>query len=180
MAGFSYRKNLDGSAYVPSFHYNIGKNDVIFTVGDAVRINSAGFTDLVESTEQIYGFVQTVVDKNGASVAPDTGTTNTWTMNASNQTSTSYMYQVAVIPALPHYLFSCDSDTTLAQADIGEYFGINTTSDGILTSGHSDTPGTLEFQLIGRDPDGNADASMALVRVIACQLGVIAVAANAT
>lgn len=174
---FKFRKNLDGSAYTPSLIYGIGKNSIIFTIGDAVRWNTSGFLDLVDSTEQVAGIVVSAVDTNGLPVATDSGTTNTWTMGGSNQTIT--LNELAIIPAFPHYAFSCDTDTTMTESDFGKYFNINSTSDGIITSGESDTIGTLIFQLIGLDPDGDGDASKGLFRIVASQMGATTVASRA-
>lgn len=173
MAGFAFRKNLDGSAYVPALLYGIGKNSVVFTKGDAVRLNTSGFVDLATTTEQVIGIVAGVVNSQGASVDADSGTTDTYTMNSANQT-TGGQYQVAFIPAFGHYAFSADSDTTIEQASLGKYFALNSTSDGVVTSGESDTIGTLDLQLVGIDPDNDADASKGLYRFVNSQMGQLA------
>lgn len=177
MAGFIFRHNLDGGAYVPSLLYGIGKNSIIFSVGDAVRFNTSGFLDLATANEQVMGFIATVVDENGIALTPDAGTTNTWTMESDNETVN--MYQVSILPAMPHYAFSTDSDTTIEQASLGKYFNINATSDGIVTSGESDTIGTLMFQLVGIDPDNDGDVSMGLYRCVASQMGATTIASRA-
>jgi hypothetical protein len=168
MAGFAFRKNLDGCSAVPTLIRAIGKNSVIFTVGDVVRINTSGNFDLSTTTEQLFGVVQTVVDKNGLPVTPDTGSTNTWTMSGTNDSVN--LYEVAVIPAFGHYAFSCDSDTTIEAASLGKYFALNSTSDGVVTSGESATLGALDCQLIGIDPNDNADVSMGLYRFVNTQV----------
>jgi len=177
MAGFTFRKNLDGSPYAPALIDEIGKASVIFTVGDAVRLNTSGFFDLATTTEQVFGIVQTVIDPNGLPVTPDSGTTNTWTMTAGNQTVA--MSRVVVIPTFGHYAFSCDSDTTIEQASMGKYFALNSTSDGVVTSGESDTIGSLDCQLIGIDPNDDADASTLLVRFVNSQVGQLALSNRA-
>ena len=174
---FKFRKDLSSSSQVPALLYGIGKSSVIFTVGDAVRFNTSGFIDLSEATEQIVGIVAAVVDKNGIPVAYDSGSVNTWTMGGSNQTDP--MNQVSFIPAFATYAFSADSDTTIEQSSLGKYFGINTTSDGIITSGESDTIGTLAFQLIGLDPDNDADVSKGLYRIVGSQMGATTIASRA-
>ena len=174
---FNFRKNLDGSSQVPALLYGIGKNSIIFTVGDVVRFNTSGFLDLSEANEQVFGIVAGVVTSKGLPVDTDSGTINTWTMASDNQTVA--MNQVSVIPAFPHYAFSADSDTTIEQASLGKYFNVNATSDGIVTSGESDTIGTLMFQLVGIDPDGDADVSKGLYRVVGSQVGGTTIATRA-
>jgi hypothetical protein len=177
MAGFIFRKNLHGTAEVPALLSMVAKDSIVFTVGDAIRLNTSGFLDLSTADEQIIGFVQTVVDKNGSPVAPDSGTTDTWTMGSANQTTT--LNEIMFIPAFGDYAFSADSDTTITVADLGKYFNIKSTSDAIITSGESYTIGTLMFQCVGLDPNSDADASMGLYRVVASQMGQISQAAGA-
>jgi hypothetical protein len=174
---FNFRKNLDGSSQTPALLYGIGKNSVVFTVGDTVRFNTSGFIDLATTTEQVYGIVAGVVDSKGIPVAFDSGAIQTWTMASDNQTVS--MKQVAVIPAFGHYAFSADSDTTIEQASLGKYFALNSTSDGIVTSGESDTIGSLDCQLVGLDPDGDADASKGLYRFVNSQVGQLALGSRA-
>ena len=108
MAGFSYRKNLDGSAYVPSLLYGIGVNSGVISVGDVIRIDNEGFISLADAaTDAIAGVVQQVVDANGKAKTPDSGTTDTYTMDADNETVDQD--QVGYIPALANYLFYNDS-----------------------------------------------------------------------
>lgn len=177
MAGFTYRKNLDGSNSVPSLLKVIGKNSVVFTVGDAIRVNSSGFGDMAETTEGIIGIVQGVVDSNGLPVDCDSGKTDTWTMASDNQTVAKK--EIMFIPAFGHYAFSCDSDTTIELASIGKYFALNSTSDGVVTSGESFTIGSLDVQLIGVDPDGDADASKGLYRIVRSQMAQSALVSGA-
>ena len=174
MAGFAFRKNLHGTSEVPALLEFIGKNSIIFTVGDAVRMNTSGFLDLSVANEQVMGIVQTVVDTNGLPVTPDSGTTNTWTMASDNQTVA--LRKVQIVPAFGDYAFSTDSDTTITTADLGVYFNVNATSDGVVTAGQSATIGTLMFQCIGLDPNGDGDASMGLYRIVASQMAQVTIA----
>lgn len=177
MAGFRLKGNLDGSAYTPSLLYGIGKVSVVFTVGDVVRINTSGYIDLSTANEQVVGIVAGVVDANGLPVDPDSGTTNTWTMGSDNDTAAKL--QVSYVPAFGHYSWSVDTDTTITVADVGQYFNVSSTSDSLVTSGQSYTIGTLMFQCIGTDPDGDADASKALVRCVGSQMGQTTIATGA-
>jgi hypothetical protein len=176
MAGFKFRKNLHGTSATPALMEGVGKISVVFTVGDQVRINTSGYVDLSTADEQIIGIVQSVVDLNGLPIAPDSGTTDTWTMGADNATVKK---TIQFIPTFGDYAFSTDSDTTITIADIGQYFNGSTTSDSVLTSGQSYTIGTLQWQCIGLDPNGDGDASMGLYRCVASQMGQISQAAGA-
>jgi hypothetical protein len=87
--------------------------------------------------------------------------------------------KIQFIPAFGDYAWSADSDTTITIADVGVYFNVKSTSDAIVTSGQSATIGTLQFQCIGIDPDGDADASKGLYRCVGSQMGQTTIAAVA-
>lgn len=173
MAGFAYRKNLDGSAYNPINMAILGKNSVTFSVGDLIRVNTSGIVDLSDSTEEVAGVVVTVQDKNGLPVAADSGTTETWTLNSANQTDTDYQYKVAFIPALHNYLFYNDSDGTLAQTNLFQYADV-ANSNQVTTGGLTDTA-TKQVRLIEINPDHDADDSKGLFQIVESQFAPISV-----
>jgi len=164
--GFQFVKNLDGSAYVPSNMYKVGKNGGVFTIGDVVRINTSGFCDVVDAnTEAIVGVCTGVVDGDEKAIAPDSGSTNTWTLEDDNQTVDGY--KVAFIPALPNYLFYNDTSGDLTATMEFQYFYITSESQ---VDGSSGTDSHVEqFRLISRDPDGDADASKGLFQIVQSQ-----------
>lgn len=163
MAGFSFRKQLDGTNEYTLMEM-IGANSVVFQRGDLIRVNNAGFAALVTTGDLVLGVVEAVVDKNGIAVAPDSGTTDTWTMNSANQTSASYQYKVQYIPALPQYLFYNDSDDTLARTNLFQYFPVNDEND---VNGSSSSDTVLDtVRLIEIDPDHDGDASKGLFQIV--------------
>jgi hypothetical protein len=176
MAGFKFRKNLHGTSETPALMEGVGKISIIFTVGDCVRINTSGYVDLSEANEQVIGVVASVVDSKGIPVTPDSGTTDTWTMGSDNATVKK---TIQFIPAFGDYAFSTDSDTSITIADIGQYFNVSSTSDSLVTSGQSYTIGTLMWQCVGLDPNGDGDASMGLYRCVGSQIGQTTIAAGA-
>lgn len=173
MAGFSYRKNLDGSAYVPSLMYVVGKNSVAFSKGDLVRVNTSGFADIVDATEAIAGVCVGVVTAKGAAKAFDSGTVDTWTMTSDNQTSAADL--VAFIPALPNYLFSADGDADTAAGDVFAY--TDSTDENSPANSFGDA--TAQLRLIERDPDHDGDASKGLYQIAESQFGVTGAVAAA-
>jgi len=169
--GFYYRKNLDGSAYNPINMYTIGKNGIEFRVGDPVRLNTSGFIDLADAvTNGIIGICVGVTDKNGIAIAPDSGTTDTYTLNSANQTDTDYMYKVVYIPALSNYLWYNDADDSLTATMEGQFFNITAGSAQIDVATATDTA-YEQFRLIERDPDHDADASKGLFQITESQFG---------
>jgi len=173
--GFKFRKNLDGSAYVPSNLYFLGANSVAFQVGDPVRINTSGYCDLSDAVgDALVGVVVTVVDKNGKALTPDSGYTDKWTLPATNVTAAVYGYKVGVIPALPQYLFYNDADASLTQTMELQYFDCTVSTAQIDVATATDTA-TASWRLIERDPDHDGDASKGLFQIVESQLAPISV-----
>jgi hypothetical protein len=166
MPGFEYRRNLDGSIGAPTLLRQIGKNSVVFTVGDMVRINTSGFVDIVDADEDISGVCVGVVDTTGKAIDSDSGTIFDYTMASDNQTSAKK--EVVFIPALPHYLFYNDSSGTLAQTDVLKCADL-ADQDQVDQSSLADSQ--KQVQLVVWDPDGDADASKGLFRVVETHLG---------
>ena len=152
MAGFQYRKSLI-TKDEPTLLYFIIDNSDTLTVGDALKVNTDGHATLAEAGAKVAGILQTVVDKNGRAVAPDSGTTDTWTVASDNETSDQYE---AAIIASKYALFYNDADDTMATTNLLQFYDIVAASNQIDESSASDTAG--QFQLIQLDPDGDADA----------------------
>lgn len=170
MAGFSYRKNLDGSSEAPTLKSVIAKNSVAFTVGDMVRHNTSGFGDIVDADEDISGVLVGVVDQNGKAIDPDSGSLDTYTMDSDNQTAAAKKYKLSYIPALPHYLFYNDADGALTEIEVLQNYDL-VTSDQVQASSAADSQ--KQVQLVEWDPDGDADASKGLFRVVETHYGTV-------
>lgn len=162
MSGFSYRKNIDGSAYAPSLLRITAANSIVVQKGDLIRVNNAGFGALVTTGDLILGVVEGVEDENGLPVTTDSGTTDTWTMASDNQTVAQK--RIAYIPALQNYLFYNDSDDTLARTNLFQYFPLNDEND---VNGSSSSDSTIDsVRLIEIDPDNDGDASKGLWQIV--------------
>lgn len=161
MAGFHYRKNLDGSAYSPTVLWVKGKDSVTFSIGDLVRINTSGVVDIVDATEAIAGVCVGVETSAHGSVSPDSGTTDTWTLGTSNTKL------VGFIPAMPNYLFYADGDASNASTDVGAFTDV--TDENSPANSYGDTEAQL--RLIEIDPDHDGDASKGLYQIVESQFG---------
>ena|SRR3990167_2680345 len=84
-------------------------NSEVIQIGDAVQYNSSGFLVNDASTGAVAGIV-TGVGRNGVGVDPDSGTTDTWTVEGDNQTDKK-LY--ATIDISTHTLYSVGADATL-------------------------------------------------------------------
>jgi hypothetical protein len=172
MAGFAYRKNLDGSSQSPTLLHKIGKSSVTFSVGDLVRVDASGFVDVVDADENsIAGVCQMVVDSDGKAIDTDSGTNDTWTMESDNETVDQY--KVAFIPALPNYIFYNDADDSLTRTMEFQYFDTNNEYQVDVASATDSA--TAMVKLIERDPDHDGDASKGLFQIVESQFATDAV-----
>jgi len=163
MAGFAYRKSM-GSSEEPTLLYFIVNNSEVISVGDAVKVDASGNAILAIAGSTIAGVVHQVVDKNGIVISPNSSTSDTYTMAADNETVNQYQVGVDVSP---RSLYSNDSDGALAATNLFQFFDLVSESQ-IDQSSASDASGS--FQLVGLDPDGDADVSKGLFRVAESQL----------
>ena len=127
-------------------------------------INTDGHAVVATAGEEVAGIAAQVVDKNGIAIAPDSGTTDTFTVASDNETVD--MYKVGIIVS-KYALFSNDSSGTLATTNLMQFFDL-TDEDTINASSANDDKG--QFQLVGLDPDNDADASKGLFRIAESQL----------
>lgn len=157
MSGFSFRKQLDGTnAYTL---LEIGATaSVVYQKGDLIRVNTSGTAALVTAGDLVLGVVEAVVDANGLAVAPDSGTTDTWTMGASTTNKVQY------IPALANYLFYNDADSSLSATHLFTYMAVNDENDVDPGSTSDATVNTV--RLIQLDPDHDGDASKGLFQIV--------------
>lgn len=157
MAGFAYRKNLDGSNVAPAMMVMDADDSVTFQKGDLVRVNQDGDINLVAGGDAIAGVLVAILTANGLPVDTDSGTTDTWTTPASTT------YKAQFIPALANYLFYNDADASLTATMMFQYFDVNDEND-VDVALASDTTG--QVKLIERDPDGDGDASKGLFQIV--------------
>jgi len=162
MAGFTYRKNLDGSSQSPTVKNLIGANSVVFQIGDLVRVNTSGFGALVTEGDVILGVVVGVTDKNGGRIDPDSGTLDTYTMASDNQTVAQK--KVHYIPALPNYLFYNDADGNFATTNLFQFADVNDENDIKTSTLHDST--VSQVRIVELDPDGDGDASKCLCQIV--------------
>lgn len=162
MAGFLFRKSLVTKDEPTLLYFIIDNSDAV-QIGDAMYINTDGHAGIATAGIKVTGIVAQVVDKNGIAVDPDSGTTDTYTVESDNETDK--MWKVGLICS-QDALFSNDADDDLATTNLMQFFNVideNTidASDGGDTSG--------QFQLVSLDPDGDGDASKGLFKIAESQ-----------
>jgi len=182
--GFSLYKDLRGAMLAGTTLDIIIDNSVTLTLGDAVRIDTAGYLKTASTSGCILGIVVGLTDQNdlnvfeasrvaatsiaGATlVGQDTLTTSS--TNTSDGTR-NLKAKVLVDPA-GMFLFRNQANTTvaLAQTNLLQFF--NLTSAGQIDSNSaSDTSG--QFQLVALDPDADGSTAKGLFRLVQQQLAV--------
>lgn len=161
--GFTFARSLSGAIKVPAHLEMIGKNSVAFIPGDLVRINQAGFIDIVDAAEAIAGVCVGVVDKNGIAIEPDSGTLDTYTMASDNQTVAQK--KVQFIPALQDYLFFNDATNDNAAADVGAFDDVTDQNTAVGTGADTEA----QLRIIEVDPDKISDNSNTLYQIVESQ-----------
>ena len=166
--GFYFRKNMVGGDDHPPYADFILANSQTVTLGDAVTLSS-GFAAVCSTNDRPIGIVDSIVDFNGLPVngfnshATQTGTVtgdDTYASASDNQTVDQVKVRVSMYR--PMDLYYNDADDTLAQANIGTYFDMNSTGDNIDVASGT-TSGV--WQLMEIDPDNDGDASKGLFRI---------------
>ncbi len=173
---FEYRKNLYGASSVTTPLKVIIANSTTVKLGQAVRVNTAGFIVPASAGDALLGIVSGLVDNsnipvNGFNYGGNSGHTklndDRLTTASDNTTRVTKVY-AEVDVALPGVVFYNDADGALAQTNLMQFFDHDSDADQITVSTASDTSG--QFQLIELDPDNDGDTSKGLFRISEPQL----------
>ena len=165
--GFYFRKNMVGDAAHPPYAEYIIANSQTLTLGDAVTLSS-GYATPSSTNGRPVGICVGFVDNDGlplhgvVSHADHDGTVtgdDTYVSSADNQTDK--LIRVVVMAIRTDDLWYNDADASLAQANIGTFYDMNSGSDEIDVATGT-TSGV--WQLVEIDPDGDSDASKGLFR----------------
>lgn len=158
MLGFELRKSITSKDEPTVFEYIIDNSDTI-TIGDAVMMNTDGHVVVATAGEEVLGIVVGVVDADGKAIDADSGTLHDYTVDSDNETVGQKKAQVIISKTA---LFANDSSGTLATTNLLQFFDLTSESQ-IDQSSAGDVSG--QFQLIGLDPDNDADASKGLFKI---------------
>jgi len=178
--GFYYRGSLLGVSSSPVLTDFLIDDSATLTVGDAVTIDADGNVDVVAAGGSVLGILMGIVDQDGINVfetgraggtsgATLTGDDTVLTSSTNTSDATRKLKaRVAITWGLNSKWYN-DTDGSLAQANLGQFFDTDAGGDQIATGTASDASG--QFQLIEIDPDGDADASKGIFIVNECQYG---------
>lgn len=177
--GFRLRKSLYGIEPGATVAYRVA-NSATLKLGDAVRVNTAGFLVRAAAGNPVLGIVDNFrvtnrSDVDGTSPFALGGTTGGATLTeddslvtaSDNQTRVEFVNASVIVDPAGILLFYNDADTDLARTQLNMFFDVIAASNQITGTG-SDANG--QFQLIEIDPDGDADLSKGLFRIAENQL----------
>lgn len=178
--GFDYRGSLLGVDASPVNVDVLIDDSATLTMGDAVCIDQDGNLDVVAAGGSVLGVLVGIVDQSGINVF-ETGRTggtdgstlsgdDTITVSSTNTSDATRKLAGRVALVLPgNSKWYNDSDGTLAQTNLFQFFDTGSTGDQIASGTASNASG--QFQLIEIDPDGDADASKGIFIVNEAQVG---------
>lgn len=177
--GFDYRGSLVGVDSSPVYVDVIIDDSATLTLGDSVIVDADGFLDVNGAGGPILGILAGVVDQDGINVfqvgragGVDGSTLSgddTITVSSTNTSDGTRKLKGRVHLPVGHAKFYNDSNGSLAQANLFQFFDTVSGGDQIDQGTASDANGT--FQLIEIDPDGDGDASKGIFIVNEMQLG---------
>ena len=172
MAGFLLYGHMLGADNPATIDIMI-QNSATITLGDAVDINTGGGCQPADAGDKVFGIVVGLVDSNGRPLSTlradaydgtysgNSGQVGSETYVAQSDNLTDKMIKARCVVD-PFALFYNDTAGDLSVADDYQFFDL-TDEDQIADQvGHA-TAGA--FQLIKRDPDGDADLSKGLFRM---------------
>ena len=179
--GFRLRKSLSGIEVGANLFGRIA-NSTTLKIGDFVRANTAGFIVRVGVGSPILGVcsgfrVTNRADNEGVNPfalgAPTAGATLTEddqiATASDNQTRVEFAVAEITVDVGGHLLWYNDADADQARTNDYQFFDVNAAGNQVTQSTASDANG--QVQLISRDPDGDADLSKGLYRIVEHQLG---------
>lgn len=135
MANVTFAYCLSGQVHPICKSYIIDNSDAL-TTGDFVSLNTDGHVILATATNPILGSVEAVVDANGAPVAHDSGSSDTWTVASDNETVAMKRALVNVDPTACYEVdFSAAIGSTAgskvgARFDLTDHDTVNEASAG--------------------------------------------------
>lgn len=158
MANVKFVQCLSGQVHPIAKSYIIDNSETI-KQGDFVNLDTSGNCDRAAATELILGSVITVVDANGAPVAPDSGYEDRWTVASDNETVAKKRALVNVDPTAVYEVdFSANIGTTGGSV-VGARFDL---TDHDTVNEASATAGSAQVALV-ETISGDADRGRVVI-----------------
>lgn len=162
---FKYHKSLQGAGAPALVRVIIDNSDTI-TLGDMVRVYNAGDAEVAAAGKPIFGVVHAVVNKAGQRPTPDSGTTDTWTVAADNET----VAQLAVlVDPSPLSIYSGAQDGTVGTTNSSQKPGAAFDLADEATISETSAVRTGQAQLYGHGVDPNASTRI-LVSILESEM----------
>jgi hypothetical protein len=176
--GFRFRRSLYGGDLPAGLRFRVA-NSATIKIGDAVRVNNAGFLVRAAAGNPVLGILTGIVNNTGINVFGLGATTASATLTEDDQVATSSTNQTnnvatgwiegeVVVDPAGALLWYNDADDTMAQTNVCQFYDVVAASAQIDESSADDSSG--QFQCVVLDPDGDSDASKGLFRIAEPQL----------
>jgi hypothetical protein len=176
--GFVFKKSISPSNSNPAtLEVVIANSAANLTVGDPVQFTS-GYLTIAATGESILGILVGLVDKNGRNIF-QTGVSVTGTkVGDDSYTAASDNQTVDMVKGVvyidPNNLYLNKADSSLTQAEVGQYFDTNAATDQVTGSG-SDTISQFQLiELVTTNDAGEAVTDLGLFKISQSQLGWVA------
>jgi len=137
--GFWFRGTMSGNKAAADVREYIIGNSKTITLGDAVTFDGSGYLQLAGAGNKIAGIVVGIVDKDGIPVfsknfsgSGSVSGDDTYTTASDNTTVDQVKAQIA---CSTDNLWYNEADSTLSQAEVGEYFDLTAASDQVTGTG---------------------------------------------
>lgn len=152
---FKFKKSLSGNSASVLVRVIIDNSDVV-QLGDAVKVYNAGNAEIATAGAPLAGFVHAVVDANGLQPTPDTGTTDTWTAAATNETVAQW---AVLIDMSLDSIYSGDVDGTIGTTVTSNKMGISVdlTDENSIAETSATRTATAQLYGWGTDPDDSGN-----------------------
>ena len=150
------RTMVGGAATTYTSPATIINNSEVVQIGDAVSLDSNGNIILHTAGVPVLGILAAVF-KNGLQVDPDSGTTDTWTVTATNET-VNQMYAIVDVSTDSVYSAAVTGTigTTATSGNAGAYIDATDENDLSETSATRTRATSGTFVTLGTDPNNSA------------------------
>lgn len=175
--GFYFRKGQSGLEHPGTTDFILAGSATV-KIGDLVRVNTSGLLVRTASTEAAGGVLAAIVDQNGINIfSPRATGTSGATLTPDDQIATASDNATAATKQIKGQVildiagtdfFYNVADSALAQTNLFQMFDV-ANGNQVTVGSASDANG--QVQLMGLDPDNDADTTKGLFRINENQFG---------
>jgi len=171
--GFTYKRNLQPGQKPAVLEVIFSDDEQTFTIGDCVQWTNGYLTEAA-TTEWILGVLVGIVTEKGENLfktkeAHDGTISGDETFTpASDNTTDKKVKGVVIVDK--DAVFLGQADSTLTQAEVGEYFDLTAAPDRVTSTGSTTQAQRQLIELVTEDESGTAQTGYGLFRICESQL----------